>query len=271
MAIYKLSRRKLLIVGGTLALTSIAKGSVDLENVVRNNEERLAKYRWAMFIDTEKCKDCAEPYISRGEKPPCVVACDREYNVPDFPDDELRDPQWLKIIKLKSEIGDEIVYLPLMCQHCEHPACAEVCLSKATFKRPDGLVLIDYHRCIGCRYCIIACPFGARSFNWYPPLHGLPEGKPINLKTQLRGHGVVEKCTFCMERIDEEIERAEKEGRKPNPIPACVEACNREGNGALIFGDLFNPESELYKAVTKYHWIKLRAELGTNPSVYYKL
>ena len=222
-----------------------------------------------MFVDASKCTECVKR-VGLDKKPPCVIACDRENNVPEF-EDKLRDVQWIKIIGLKSEVTGEEIYMPLLCQHCEFPACAEVCLSKATFVREDGIVLIDYHRCIGCRYCIVACPYGARSFNWYHPEEGMPEHKPINPLVQTRGHGIVEKCTFCVERIDKEVYLAEKEGRKPKPIPACVEACHKEGMGALVFGNILDPDSEVYKMVARYKPIKLRADLGTNPSIYYKL
>ncbi len=263
MAIYELSRRKFLIVAGSLAIASLAGGNVLAFKKAIEKERERSKYKWAMFVDATKCTECVKS-IGLDKKPPCVIACDRENNVPEF-GDKLRDPQWIKIIGLKSELSGEVIYFPLMCQHCEHPACAEVCLSKATFVRPDGIVLIDYHRCIGCRYCIVACPFGARSFNWYPPEEGLKEISPL---VQTRGHGIVEKCTFCVERIDREVQRAEKEGRKPKPIPACVEACP---NNALVFGNILDPDSDVYKMVVKYKPIRLRAELGTNPSVYYRL
>jgi len=262
MTIYRLSRRKFLIVAGSLTITSMAGGAAALDSLL-GEERKKSKYRWAMFVDAAKCTECIRS-IGLDGKPPCVIACDRENNVPEF-GDKLRDPQWIKIIGIRCELSDEVIFFPLMCQHCEHPACAEVCLSKATFVREDGIVMIDYHRCIGCRYCIVACPFGVRSFNWYPPEEGLSEINPL---VQTRGHGIVEKCTFCVERIDKEVYQAEREGRKPNPVPACVEACPYN---ALVFGNILDPDSEVYKMVVKYKPIRLRAELGTNPSVYYKL
>ncbi len=263
MSVYWLSRRKLLIVAGSLTLTSTVGSVLALEKL---KKEEGSKYKWAMLVDVEKCTECIK---ERGKytKPPCVVACDMENNVPEF-DDPLRDPQWIKIVELKPETGGESIFIPLMCNHCEYPACAQVCLSKATYKRPDGIVVIDYHRCIGCRYCIIACPYGSRSFNWFPPEEGLEH---INRETQTRGHGIVEKCTFCVHRVDKEVNRAELEGRKPKPVPACVEACHRDGKGSLVFGNLLDEESEIYKIVKEGKVITLRPEFGTKPHVFYKL
>jgi len=226
--------------------------------------------RWAMVVDVDKCTECMKDLIAKTGnpevKPPCAVACDRENNVPEF-EDPLRDPQWLKILELEPEMGGDSFYMPIMCNHCEDPPCAQVCLTKATFKRADGILMIDYHRCIGCRYCVIACPYGARSFNWYDPLEGLKE---INPETERRGHGVVEKCHFCVHRVD----KAVREG--VNPIPACVEACEKRseelGFGtSLIFGNVKDPNSEISKFLRETRVIQLRAELGTKPHVFYKL
>ena len=259
MAIYRLSRRKLLIVAGSLALSSaIGKNVIASE---KSDETAKSKYKWGMVIDVKKCTEHIKS-IGLDKKPECVIACHTWNNVPEF-DDPLRSPQWIKILGLKNEFTGEEYYFPLFCQHCEHPACAEVCLSKAAFIREDGIVLIDYHRCIGCRYCIVACPYNVRSFNWYPPEEGL---KKINPETQTRGHGIVEKCTFCVEIIDEEVQRAEREGRKPNPVPKCVEACPYN---ALVFGNLLDPESEISKIIAKEKPIRLRTEFGTEPKDYY--
>ena len=120
------------------------------------------KRRWAMVADIETCTDCMKELKKKTGneevKPPCVIACDRENNVPDFEEKEI-DPQWMRIARFKNKFGDEF-YVPLLCNHCENPPCAQVCLTQATFKRSDGIVEVDMHRCIGCRYCMIACPFG---------------------------------------------------------------------------------------------------------------
>ncbi len=139
---------------------------------------------------------------------------------------------------------------PVLCNHCEEPSCVRVCPTQATFKRPDGIVAMDYHRCIGCRFCMAACPYGARSFNFFDPR---PYIEQVNPELPTRTKGVVEKCTFCVERIDKGL------------APVCVEA----SGGAIIFGDLDDPQSEVRKALRENFAIKRKVELGTGPNIYY--
>jgi molybdopterin-containing oxidoreductase family iron-sulfur binding subunit len=140
---------------------------------------------------------------------------------------------------------------PLLCNHCENPPCVRVCPTKATFKRKrDGIVLMDYHRCIGCRFCMAACPYGARSFNWIDPRPYIEERNP---EYPTRTKGVVEKCTFCVERLAQGL------------VPACVEA----SNGGIVFGDLKDPHSEVREILSSHYTICRKPELGTQPSVYY--
>ncbi len=138
----------------------------------------------------------------------------------------------------------------MMCQHCADPPCVDVCPTGASFKRADGIVLVDKHICIGCRYCMMACPYKARSFVHEP----LEDQKPY----APRGKGTVESCTLCVHRVDE--------GR----IPACVEACNDTGGGAMLFGDLNDPSSEISKRVAAYRTTRIRSDLGCEPGVYYR-
>ncbi|MGD8189771.1 4Fe-4S dicluster domain-containing protein [Brevibacillus ginsengisoli] len=152
-----------------------------------------------------------------------------------------------------------LAYQPTSCQHCKDAPCEKVCPVSATFRREDGVVLVDYERCIGCRYCMAACPYGARVFNWkkpeYTPEAPVGYGKDYRSDGRLvftpqRPIGVTEKCTFCVERIDE--------GKKP----MCVELCPA---GARFFGDLNDPRSE----VSQMGGHQLMSELGTHPSVRY--
>jgi dimethyl sulfoxide reductase iron-sulfur subunit len=154
-------------------------------------------------------------------------------------------------------------YQPTSCQHCENAPCLNVCPVGATFRRDDGVVLVDYERCIGCRYCIAACPYGARVFNWgsgeYAPDFPVGYGQDYRVDdrlvfTPVRPVGVAEKCTFCVERLDK------------GELPMCVELCPAE---ARIFGDLNDPESEVTKAIEERGGQQLQADLGTRPSVYY--
>lgn len=142
----------------------------------------------------------------------------------------------------------------LLCNHCENPPCVRVCPTQATFKREeDGIVMIDYHRCIGCRFCMAACPYGSRSFNFRDPR---PFIEKINPEYPTRRRGVVEKCNFCQERL--------KKGR----LPACVEACK---TGALTFGDLSDPHSDVSRRLAESPHMRRKPDLGTGPSVYYIL
>jgi len=140
----------------------------------------------------------------------------------------------------------------VLCNHCENPPCVRACPTQATFKREDGIVMMDFHRCIGCRFCMAACPFGARSFNFRDPR---PFIKPEEYVTEFptRMKGVVEKCNFCNERLAVGLQ------------PACVEA----SNGAIVFGDLNNPESEVRALLKENYTIRRKQELGTEPAVYY--
>jgi [DsrC]-trisulfide reductase subunit O len=138
-----------------------------------------------------------------------------------------------------------------MCNHCTNPPCVRVCPTKATFKRADGIVMMDMHRCIGCRFCMAGCPFGARSFNFREPL---PYIKAENPDYPRRERGVVEKCTFCTERL------------AVGKLPACVEACKV---GALTFGDLEDHNSPVRKLLASRFTIRRKPELGTGPNVYY--
>ena len=195
--------------------------------------------RWGLLIDVNKCsKDCEA----------CVTAC-KDENGWEGKGKAEQNAQWIRKVTLKDKSTGRESSLPVMCQHCEQPPCVDVCPTGASFKRKDGIVLVDKHICIGCRYCMMACPFKARSF-----VH-----EPINNQKTFapRGKGTVESCTLCVHRIDA--------GR----IPACVEACDATGNGAMTFGDLNDPESEISKALAAYPSVALRDDLDLNPGVRY--
>jgi molybdopterin-containing oxidoreductase family iron-sulfur binding subunit len=137
-----------------------------------------------------------------------------------------------------------------MCQHCEKPPCVDVCPTGASFKRADGIVLVDKHICIGCRYCMMACPYKARSFVHEPLTDQNPEVP--------RGKGCVESCTFCVQRVDRGAQ------------PACVEACNAKGHNAMVFGDLKDPDSALSKMLKAADSTEVRGDLGLNTGVRYQ-
>ncbi len=140
-----------------------------------------------------------------------------------------------------------------MCQHCEHPPCVDVCPTGASFKRDDGIVLVDKHICIGCRYCMMACPYKARSFI-HEDLHDQLPDAP-------RGKGTVESCTLCVHRVDRDGADA---------VPACAEAVNRGGRKVIWFGDLNDPDSDISQALREFGATRLRADMGLNPGVGYR-
>jgi tetrathionate reductase subunit B len=196
--------------------------------------------RWGMLIDVNKCADgCTE----------CVTACSKENGWADTGNPKT-DAQWIRKVSVTDPRTKSTQSLPMMCQHCAEPPCVDVCPTGASFKRADGIVLVDKHICIGCRYCMMACPYNARSFIHEPVEDQKPHAP--------RGKGTVESCTLCVHRVDE--------GRSP----ACVEACPAEGGGAMLFGDINDPASEISKRIAKYATRQIRGDLGTDPVVRYQ-
>jgi molybdopterin-containing oxidoreductase family iron-sulfur binding subunit len=213
--------------------------------------------QWGLVIDTRKL-------TTAEDLKPLIDACHKTHNVP-FIDPAIvghnrHEIKWLWQTGYANAFPDlearytheEVETRPflVLCNHCENPPCVRACPTKATFKRPDGIVAMDFHRCIGCRFCMAACPFGARSFNYRDPRPFLAE---TNLAFPTRTKGVVEKCNFCVERLADGL------------LPACVEA----SNGALVFGDLEDPASEIREVLRTNYTIRRKVALGTGPAVYY--
>ncbi len=203
-------------------------------------EPVTSKQRWGLLIDVSRCGDGCTA---------CVTACAEE-NGWKQGGNPLTDAQWIRKVTIRNPKNGVTRSAPVMCQHCADPPCVDVCPTGASFKRADGIVLVDKHTCIGCRYCMLACPYKARSFVHEP----LQDQKPY----APRGKGTVESCTMCVHRVDT--------GR----IPACVEACSATGNGAMLFGDLNDPGSEISKRVAQYPTSQIRADLGLDPGVRYR-
>ncbi len=211
------------------------------------------KVQWGMAVDIRKC-------ARRPECTACIDVCDQAHNVPRVPD-KRHEVRWIwKDTPEHAFEGEDFRYssiakLPvmLMCNHCDDPPCVRVCPTQATWKREDGIVAMDWHRCIGCRYCMAACPYESRSFNWVDPR---PYIKTANPEFPTRTKGVVEKCTFCVERISQ--------GREP----ACVEACPEK---ALIFGNVMDANSEIRRMLSSRDHVTRKPELGTGPNVFYLL
>jgi len=223
------------------------------------NEKAMPGVLFGYGLDLSRCIGCRR----------CEYACVDENN-------QSKDPQihWIQVLRFKK--GEKWVdleesekyynpdlvpeqdyfYMPVQCQQCENPPCVRACPTQATWKEPDGIVVVDYNWCIGCRYCIAACPYGARHFNWAEPGR---KSEEINPQTHYLGNrprykGVVEKCTFCIQRT--------RNGR----YPACVEACPV---GARKFGNLLDPNSEIRYAIEHKRVFRLKEGLNTNPKFYY--
>ena len=226
-----LTRRDLLWKGTLAAVVTAAGSSVLLSEATAASGQGHAKYydnfprhtemehRWAMVIDLRRCVGCRA----------CTVACKSENNVP-----EGVFRTWLKFEEVGEYPHTRPRYLPLFCNHCDNPPCVPVCPVLATYKRDDGLVLIDYDKCIGCGYCIEACPYGARYLN------------PVQ-KT-------ADKCTLCVHRLEA--------GQKP----ACVATCI---GGALPTGDLNDSQSDVSQLLGRYPIQTLKPEQGTDPMFFY--
>ncbi len=255
------NRRSFLKLGGLCALglgalpVVDALGTSDLPKVMDNPQALVGK-RWAMVVDMKKCWEKGKPGCKD-----CILACHVTHNVPDI-ESVKEEVKWLWTEPFENAFpGQESLFMPedvkekpfmVLCNHCAQAPCVRVCPTQATFKRPDGITMMDFHRCIGCRYCMAGCPYGARSFNWKDPRNFIKT--ELNMTFPTRERGVVEKCNFCDERL------------AVGKLPACVEACKA---GGLAFGDLEDPNSEVRKILASHFTIRRKPELGTDPSVYY--
>ncbi len=254
------NRRNFLKIAGITAALGLG-GSLSLQagnykpeiTEHKESEDQLEAKRWGMVIDTRK-------FRTHEDFQRVIEACHSVHNVPESIPDEKQEIKWI----WKDEfhhvfpshenpfLADRLEHQEflLLCNQCNNPPCVRVCPTQATFQRPDGIVMMDFHRCIGCRYCMAGCPFGSRSFNFRDPA---PFVKETNEKFPTRTRGVVEKCNFCAERL------------AFGEMPACVEA----SQGAIIFGDLEDPNSEIRKVLRENFTIRRKVDLGTNPSVFY--
>ena len=226
--------------------------------VTVSDAKPLPGVEFAYALDLSRCVGCRR----------CVYACVDENN-------QSRDPQvqWIRVFQMDKGKGVDFseadpyyappevpeeghFYVPVQCQQCRNAPCTKVCPTGATWTEPDGIVVVDYEWCIGCRYCMAACPYGARHFNWGAP--AIPKDR-LNPKTHYLGNrprpqGVVEKCTFCIQRT--------RNGR----YPACVEVCPV---GARKFGNLLDPDSEIRYIIEHKRVLVLKEELNTLPKFFY--
>jgi Fe-S-cluster-containing dehydrogenase component len=255
-----LSRRDILqilgITGVTAVITQlITSGPLSpdaIEGINREGHEGedASEHRWNMAIDLAKCIGCQY----------CLWACQA---VNDVPEDEMR---WNVGFPERTSGGTDF-FMTRPCLHCQEAPCVKVCPVGATWVREDGIVAMDYDRCIGCRYCEVACPYDVRRFNWkisseensYQPTWGTPE-------IERRPRGVVEKCTFCVHRIDRGLEQGLTPGVDWAATPACVNVCPVN---ARVFGDKNDSESPVSQYLKEHETFRLREDFGTEPQVYY--
>ncbi len=243
----EMTRRDILKSGAAASTVTLAPGVTLMAfggTPAEASSRADAGKRWGLLIDASKCSaDCND----------CVTACKTEngwgHDLDHGHISEEQAPEWIRKVTLRDKETGREVSAPVMCQHCEHPPCVDVCPTGASMKRVDGIVQVDKHISIGCRYCMMACQFKARSF-----VHDTVTDQPV---ASPRGKGTVESCNLCAPRIDS--------GR----IPACVEACEKAGHSAILFGDLKDPDSPISKALKDYDTVALRSDLELNAGVRY--
>jgi len=212
--------------------------------------------RWGMVIDVKKCVGCWG----------CSIACKEEHFLP-------RGILWNRVLiseRGKFPMAEKVMY-PVLCNHCKEAACVEVCPTGASFKREDGIVVIDYDQCSGCRACVVACPYQQRSFYddenaEYFPGQGLTAFEVLGRELYPLQKGTVVKCTFCVERVEEGLEKGLRPGVDREATPACVDICPV---GARTFGDLDDPLSNVTELIRHRKGTQFHPEFGTDPSVYY--
>ncbi len=212
--------------------------------------------RWGMVVHLQKCVGCYS----------CVISCKQEHYLPP-------EVFWNRI--LISETGRYPTVMkqmyPVLCGHCKEPACVKACPTGATSQREDGIVMVNYDECVGCRYCLIACPYQQRTYyadgnREYFPGQGLTELEKIGKELYPLQPGTVVKCNFCLERVDEGIKQGLKPGVDREATPACVIACPAK---ARYFGDLEESQSEICQLIKERRASQLHPEFGTDPSVFY--
>jgi Fe-S-cluster-containing dehydrogenase component len=221
-------------------------------------------HRWGMVIDLDRCTGCEA----------CVAACHAENNIATVSADEAargRTMHWIHVERYwEGEFPDiRARFQPVLCQQCDAAPCEPVCPTYASYHNPEGLNVQVYNRCIGTRYCANACPYTARYFNWFNPAWDKPLHLQLNPDVSLREAGVMEKCTFCNQRIlaGEIKAKAENRDLQDGEIkPACVQSCPTT---AMIFGDLNDPNSQVSRMSRSVRATTLLAEVGTLPKVIY--
>ena len=228
----------LVTVSASAATIAVAPGVFLREVQAKKPDEPVSsKVRWGMLIDANKLVDGGDA---------CIAACKKEHG---WGNEKFSNPeqksQWIRKVTVTEKLTKHTVTLPVMCQHCDTAPCVDVCPTGASMKRADGIVQVNKHICIGCRYCMMACPYKARSF--------VHEAITDQLPDTPRGKGTVESCNMCVNRVDAGMN------------PACVDAAPE----AMLFGDLNDPQSKISKALKEFGGTQIRADLGLNTGVRY--
>jgi Fe-S-cluster-containing dehydrogenase component len=220
--------------------------------------------RWGMVIDTDRCTGCGA----------CVVACHAENNIQTVGEVEAakgRAMHWMRIERYYEGTFPDVRvrFQPVLCQQCGHAPCEPVCPVYATYRTPEGLNAMVYARCIGTRYCANNCPYTVRYFNWFSPEFPEPLQRQLNPDVSVRTAGVMEKCTFCVQRIHDAQDIAKDENREVRDgeiRTACSQSCPAQ---AITFGDLDDPESRVSQMAAAQRATRLLEDLSTEPSVIY--
>jgi Fe-S-cluster-containing dehydrogenase component len=221
-------------------------------------------HRWGMAVDLDRCTGCSA----------CVIACQAENNIPTVGEEQAckgRTMHWIRIERsYEGEFPNlRVKFQPVLCQQCDNAPCEPVCPTYASYHTSEGLNGQVYNRCIGTRYCANACPYTVRTFNFFNPVWDKPLHLQLNPDVSIRQVGVMEKCTFCIQRIKASEIQAEAERRQlrdGEATPACVQSCPPN---ALIFGDLNDPDSAVSRLSRSRRGTKLLNELGTQPKITY--
>jgi Fe-S-cluster-containing dehydrogenase component len=210
--------------------------------------------RWGMVIDISKCMRCHG----------CIAACRVEHFLP-------LGITWPRLVAWE-EMAEELTTYPVRCNHCSDPPCVDVCPTEASQQREDGIVWVDQDKCVGCRYCIIACPYQNRTFlskdkdTGYFPGYELTDFEKAGKKLYPHTVGTTEKCNFCMERVDAGLKKGLTPGVDREATPACINTCQAR---ALVFGDLDDPNSEIRRLIREKKAFQLHPEYDTDPSIFY--
>ena len=238
-------------------------GHHEHEEVSFNPKPNYPTYRWSMAVDMDLCTGCSA----------CVAACYVENNIPMVGRKEHlkgREMSWIRIEPYFSKEGESADFVPMMCQQCDYAPCESVCPVFATYHNEEGLNAQIYNRCVGTRYCANNCPYKQRRFNWFDHSNRpQPLNQMVNPDVSVRGAGVMEKCTFCVQRIRKARDTAKDENRnirEGEVVPACAQTCP---SSALVFGNLLDQDSEVYKWSQDERAVRVLEEVGAGPGVYY--